>query len=229
MAKRELEEINAGSMADIAFLLLIFFLVTTTMDQEQGIVRNLPQKAPESQDKPPVVKERNVFKVLVNFRNQLLVEDELSEMSKLKDQTLEFLTNPSNEDDLPQMTMLTELKCKEILLQLKSAAKPIKSEIDKWEKRLKAQQLYGDFRLLPDVAIISLQNDFGTSYETYVQVQNEMQAAFDDLRNDLSNRVLSKNYTDLDLNNPIEKEQLKLLKVVFPTRISETKPKNLKE
>ena len=65
MARRELEEINAGSMADIAFLLLIFFLVTTTMDKDNGIMRQLPPPTPPDFNPPPV-KERNVFKVLVS-------------------------------------------------------------------------------------------------------------------------------------------------------------------
>jgi len=64
MARRESPEINAGSMADIAFLLLIFFLVTTTMDVDAGISRKLPEKQPDNIDKP-IVKERNVFEVII--------------------------------------------------------------------------------------------------------------------------------------------------------------------
>ncbi|HKL40128.1 MAG TPA: biopolymer transporter ExbD, partial [Cryomorphaceae bacterium] len=84
MARRPLQEINAGSMADIAFLLLIFFLVTTTMDQDIGILRQLPPPVPEDLDTPPV-KKRNVYEVLVNSKNQLLVENERMDIRDLKE------------------------------------------------------------------------------------------------------------------------------------------------
>ncbi|MBN2681477.1 MAG: biopolymer transporter ExbD [Bacteroidales bacterium] len=73
MAKRELQEINAGSMADIAFLLLIFFLVTTTMDKDAGLMRLLPPPPTDVAD-PPKFKERDIFIVLINSNNKLLVE-----------------------------------------------------------------------------------------------------------------------------------------------------------
>ena len=70
--KRELQEINAGSMADIAFLLLVFFLVTTTMDTSWGLARRLPPPLLDNVEKPPPIKDRNVFVVLANANDQLL-------------------------------------------------------------------------------------------------------------------------------------------------------------
>ncbi|MFW5780954.1 MAG: ExbD/TolR family protein [Bacteroidota bacterium] len=103
MAKRKLQEINAGSMADIAFLLLIFFLVTTTMDTDVGISRLLPP-IPEDEDidTDVEVKERNVFVVLVNANDQLMVEGEPMDITQLKDATKEFLLNPNNDPNLPE-------------------------------------------------------------------------------------------------------------------------------
>lgn len=99
--RRELTEINAGSMADIAFLLLIFFLVTTTMDSDQGILRKLSPWVPEEQ-KPPEVRERNIFVVLVNRENQLLVEDQTMDIRHLREKTREFVLNPENKSNLPE-------------------------------------------------------------------------------------------------------------------------------
>ena len=79
MSRRALTEINAGSMADIAFLLLIFWLVTTTIDSDEGIQRQLPPIVPPVEN-PPVVKERNVYVVLVNGKDQLLVEGEIMDI-----------------------------------------------------------------------------------------------------------------------------------------------------
>ena len=93
MAKRALPEINAGSMADIAFLLLIFFLVTTTMDVDSGINRKLPPWDEEQLQDPPPIKKKNIFTVLVNSRNQLLVEDEYMELEDLREAAKRFLNN----------------------------------------------------------------------------------------------------------------------------------------
>lgn len=102
MAKRKIQEINAGSMADIAFLLLIFFLVSTTMDTDSGIVRKLPpMPEKEKQEDQVDVKERNIFVVLVNRNNQLLVEGELMDIKDLRSSAREFILNTYNDPDLP--------------------------------------------------------------------------------------------------------------------------------
>ena len=103
MAKRELQPINTGSMADIAFLLLIFFLVTTTMDVDTGLMRRLPpipdKDQEESDDR---IKERNVFVVNINKFNDLLVENEPLHLLSLRDRAKEFIANPEDRDDLPE-------------------------------------------------------------------------------------------------------------------------------
>ncbi len=99
MAKRELAAINAGTMADIAFLLLIFFLVATTMDIDTGMIRVL---SPPSDTPPPEIKERNVWVVLVNANDQLMVEGEQMPLSMLRRRTKEFLLNTQNKENLPE-------------------------------------------------------------------------------------------------------------------------------
>ncbi len=98
--KRQSQEINAGSMADIAFLLLIFFLVTTTMDVDTGITRKLPP--PVEDDTQMDIKERNIFEVLVNSADMLLVERREGNLATLKDETKEFFTNPTDDPELPE-------------------------------------------------------------------------------------------------------------------------------
>lgn len=92
MAKRSAPEVNAGSMADIAFLLLIFFLVTTTIETDRGISRKLPP-IPAENVVPPVIKQKNIFTVIVNRNNELLVEDQLMELKDLRKAAVEFLDN----------------------------------------------------------------------------------------------------------------------------------------
>ncbi len=91
MAKRKAPEVNAGSMADIAFLLLIFFLVTTTIETDSGLNRKLPPM--EDVVDPPIIKERNIFTVVVNKYNDLLVEEEPMELSELREAAIAFLDN----------------------------------------------------------------------------------------------------------------------------------------
>jgi biopolymer transport protein ExbD len=98
MAKRSAPEVNAGSMADIAFLLLIFFLVTTTIETDTGLNRKLPP-IDDEQTEPPIIKEKNIFTVLINGKNQLLVEDELMELKDLRKAALEFLDNGGGSGD----------------------------------------------------------------------------------------------------------------------------------
>ena len=91
MARRKAPEVNAGSMADIAFLLLIFFLVTTTIETDSGLNRKLPPM--EDVVDPPIIKERNIFTVVVNKFNQLLVEEKPLELTELRNEAAKFLDN----------------------------------------------------------------------------------------------------------------------------------------
>ncbi|PCE63190.1 ExbD/TolR family protein [Sediminicola luteus] len=85
-------EVNAGSMADIAFLLLIFFLVTTTIETDAGLDRMLPPDEPPT-DEPVILKQKNIFTVNINQNGQLLVEDELTDLKDLRAKAIAFLDN----------------------------------------------------------------------------------------------------------------------------------------
>jgi len=177
MSRRTLPEINAGSMADIAFLLLIFFLVTTTMDVDTGLVRKLPAM-PEEEDiiDDSQIKARNIYVVLVNAKDQLLVEEELMDISQLRDGAKAFLNNWGKNPDLSDS---------------------------------------------PQKAIISLQNDRGTSYEMYIQVQNELSAAYRELRDAEAQRKFGVYYAELE--GALKKEVRKM----YPEKISEAEPKKI--
>lgn len=190
--KKAPPEINASSMADIAFLLLVFFLVTTTMDTDLGLSRLLPPPLPDEIEEPPDIKQRNVFEVLVNSGDQLLVEGDVMQISELTDAAKEFIKNPNDDLDLP-------------------------------EKEMKTVDFFGNVEVSKQV--ISLQNDNGTSYNMYIQVQNELARAYNELRNELSMEKFGKTY-DYFLETG-DKDKVKAIRKIYPQRISEAEPKNV--
>ena len=105
--KRKVQEINAGSMADISFLLLIFFLVATTMNTDTGLMRMLPPMPPENQQQEEIkVKERNLFLVLISGSGNIMAgvpgKQEQIVLGQLKDMAKEFITNPMDDENLPE-------------------------------------------------------------------------------------------------------------------------------
>lgn len=200
MARRASPEVNAGSMADIAFLLLIFFLVTTTIETDRGISRKLPP-IPEDNVVPPVIKQKNIFTVIVNRDNELLVEDEVMELSELRQAAVDFLDNGAG---------VGEEACD----FCQGARDPASSDN-------------------PEKAIISLVNDRRTEYRTYISVQNELVAAYNELRDREARRLYGRSYLEMEsqYNDPnfrgdkeTLKEQLDVIKEMYPQKLSEAEP-----
>ena len=187
MAKKT-PEVPSASLADIAFMLLIFFLVTTTMDVDSGLERRLPPMPPEEQEETPPIKERNVFVVLVNSNNQLLVENEFTSISQLREKAKEFMSNPYDDPNLP-------------------------------EKTIKEVPFFGEVSITKGV--ISLRNDVGTQYGTYIAVQNELVGAINDLREETAKQKFGKSYEKLD------KDQRNAIQEIYPYKISEAEPKRV--
>ena len=193
-------EVSAGSMADIAFLLLIFFLVTTTIETDAGLDRMLPPWEPPTED-PPIIKQKNIFTVNINRNGQLLVEDEIIEITKLREKAMAFLDNGGAPSGTPDYCSY----CK--------GAKDASSSDN------------------PDKAIISLKNDRETEYSTYITVQNELVGAYNDLRNREAMRLFKKNFVDMEAEylNPETsdevkeelKEKVKRIQGLFPQKLSE--------
>ena len=190
MAKRATPEINASSMADIAFLLLIFFLVTTTMDVDTGIQRQLPP-IPENKDQKTDVEvnKRNIYLVLVNSRGNISVNQSWMDIDKLREDAKRFI-NCDRADDptLPEMEEIT----------VEGIKGPVKTS----------------------KGIISLQNDRGTTYGRYIEVQNELVAAYNEIRDEASRKYFNKPYDELN------DEQQEAIRKIYPQRISEAEPKN---
>jgi biopolymer transport protein ExbD len=99
---RNIPEIPTASMADIAFMLLIFFLVATTMDVDSGLSRTLPPMPEEDQQQDDRIRERNIFTVRVNAQDQLLVEGQPADVRYLREMAKEFIANPNDSPNLPE-------------------------------------------------------------------------------------------------------------------------------
>ena len=204
MARRETPEINAGSMADIAFLLLIFFLVTTTMDVDSGISKKLSEKPPKDYV-PPVIKERNIFEVNINRNNEMLVEGETMQLVDLKDAALKFIDNGGGKGKT--VDGVEGKDCD----YCKGDKNPASSDH-------------------PNKAIISVQSDRGTEYGMYIKVQNELLRAYTELRNRLALDTYKTSFDELekaykkDLDNEKLKEKVNYIKTSYPQIISDAEP-----
>ena len=188
--KRSMPGINSSSTADIAFMLLIFFLTTTSMDTDRGLARRLPNPPDPNvkQNDDIIVKERNVLQVRLNKDNQLMVGSEYLDIKQLRAKAKEFIANPNDDANLP-------------------------------EKHVKNIPLLGGDVMVPENHIISVTNDVGTSYQAYIDVQNELVAAYNELRNEAAKANFGKNYAECD------EDQKKAIRDFIPQKISEAEPK----
>lgn len=181
--------LNTSSTADISFMLLIFFLVTTSMDTDMGLARRLPPPPEKDQEEAELdVKERNVLNVRLNAAGNLMVNSDFIDIKQLRARAKEFIKNENNLSSLP-------------------------------EKHLKNIELLGP-RAVTDKHVISVQTDRGTSYNIYFQVQNELVAAYNELRDELGKAEFGKPYAALT------DEQQVAIRTYYPQKISEAEPKN---
>ena len=195
--KRKVPEVNSSSQADIAFSLLIFFLVATTMNVDTGLARMLPPKPPQDQKQEDVkVKERNMLLVLVNGAGQIMAgapgKQTLVDFRQLKDMTKEFVLNPMDDENLP-------------------------------EKKEKEIDLPGGGKWVYPVSegVVSLQTTRDTGYQIYIMVQNELTRAFNEIRDEVSMKQFNKKFADLT------DEENKALTTAVPLKISEAEPRQV--
>ena len=197
--KRKVQEINAGSMADISFLLLIFFLVATTMNTDTGLMRMLPPMPPENQQQEEIkVKERNLFLVLISGSGNIMAgvpgKQEQIVLGQLKDMAKEFITNPMDDENLPEK---------------------VDREIDmadgsKWTYPVSE-------------GVVSLQTTRDTGYQAYIMVQNELTRAFNEVRDDVAQRKFGAKFSELN------EDQRNAVSKAVPLKISEAEPRNIKK
>ena len=189
--KRKVPDINSSSTADIAFLLLIFFLITTSMDTDRGLARLLPPPPEEQQETTDKIKERNVLQVYLNKDDALMCGNDYISVDQLRDKAKEFIANVNNAENMP-------------------------------EKTQENVEFFGTY-MVNNKHVISLQNDRGSSYQAYISVQNELVAAYNELRDELAQEKFGVTYAELS------DAQQKAVREIYPQRISEAEPKKYGE
>lgn len=203
MARRATPEVNAGSMADIAFLLLIFFLVTTTIEKDKGIARQLP---PKQEDIPEdvIIKDKNLFIVNVNKDDQLLVEEELMELKDLRQAAIDFIDNGG----APSGTAEYCDYCKG-LRSAESSDNPEKAVISVQNDRLTSYKMY-----------IAVQNELVAAYNTLRD--RESQRLYGWKFTEVKKAIDEGNF-----NGNIEstEEKLQNIQKMIPLKLSEAEPK----
>ena len=191
--KKNIPEINASSQADIAFTVLIFFLVVSTMDIDTGIVRVLPPMAdPNVKQEDIKVKERNLLLVFVAGSGNIMAGGKVISLDALKDKAKEFILNPLDDKDLPEK--------KDTAIEMPDGSK--------WTYPVSE-------------GVISLQNTRDTSYQRYIQVQNELTRAFNEVRDEVSMAKFGKKFADLG------DAESKVITKAIPMKISEAEPRKM--
>ena len=195
--KRKAPGINSSSSADLAFTLLIFFLVVTSMDTDEGLTRLLPRWTEEQTNQD--IKKRNILNVLVNANNDLMIGDDFGKVEDLCEKAKNFIKAEGDfaGDRGPEYIQANPEKYPELV------------------------QYFGADTKTPKNHVISLQSDYGTSYEMYIKVQNELVAAYNQLREELSQQKFGKPYDEEELS----KEQMQAIKDYYPMNISEANAK----
>ena len=204
--KRKVPGINASSTADISFILLIFFLVVTSMNSSTGLNVRLPEP-PEDEDlqNPPKIKKRNSLIVLVNMDNDIMItqgerKPYLIELSELRQLVKDFISNNENRADYP------EKHAEDVVFEEGGTEHVLPS---------------GRQQNITSKHVISLQTDRGTNYKTYFEVSNELYAAYDELRDELARKEYGKSYDKL------EETQQMLCRLYYKTMISEAEPRSI--
>ena len=185
--KRKVPGYNAASTADIAFMLLLFFLLTTTMDTDEGLPRRLPAPPDPNQKTEVDVNTRNVLSVMVSSDNRIMCAGEEVNLPRLREKAIEFIENPTNSENLPE--------------------------------KLPVDIPFFGSQMITEKHVISLQCDRGTKYQTYIDVQNELAAAYSDLREAASRKQFGKEFKALS------DEQREAVVKLYPQKISEAEPK----
>ena len=251
MAKREIPEINAGSMADIAFLLLIFFLVTTTMDKDQAYVRSIPKKVEVQKEKPDPIEKRNICAIMANSQNQLMVRGEMmANPDDISERVVEFYrSNERRNDPTNNFPMYSRISMTEIQAALDAAEKEAEeientpgampeiidfkwAQYDEWNNKMKALKLYGKAEL-PEIhsqAHIRIEVQQATEYGLFAKIQSELEEAIYELRDDASKDVFGESYGTITRRYSMDKEasdkeKIDLLKILYPDKFIEVTPK----
>ena len=201
-------EVNSGSMADIAFLLLIFFLVTTTIANDKGIAMLLPPKPDPNEPPPEVTKnDRNIFKILANSQDRLLVEDEpLEDVSEIKDMVKEFVLNFGNPDE-------------DDVRIYNSLPNTMKSVVNSAGKRPDSSDGPGE-------AVVSFKADRGTSYELYIQVLDQLNGAYNEIYAERAGISVDE-WRIIDRKDPEQKKLYDMARDGIPRAISIAEPNKI--
>lgn len=199
---RKLPEINSSSMADIAFLLLVFFLVTTTIATDKGLTLTLPPKPDPNEPPPDITKnQRNIFKILVNSSDRILVEDEpLTDVTKLRFMVKEFVMNFGKIDEEAQI----------LYNSLPQSLRALSLKNEKSSDN-------------PKEAVVSLKADRGTSYEVYIAIIDELQGAYYEIYGERIG-ITADDFRSLDRKKPDELEKYKLARQGIGMNISIAEP-----
>ncbi len=245
MASREIPEINAGSMADIAFLLLVFWLVATTMDRDMGLRLTLPQELPPCEDCPEV-RDRNVLKISVNGNDQIAIEDKLSNKEDVTQWVEDFYL--SNKDNMPERHLVSAATIRDTMAALDALIRQWEQEADlnlqvqmvdkytkikeEWEDKKECfEQINEKFDCISKRAVIRYESNNGTTFEVYFNVLDQIKGVLKRLRNEKSLEKFGMTYDEMEKLEENGDESLRpkirAIRTLYPLRLLEPDARNV--
>lgn len=239
MANRNIPEINAGSMADIAFLLLIFWLVTTTMDRDLGLRARLPVKIDVPDGfVPPPIRDRNVLEIYLNANDEVMIEDKRQELTDVTLFVQDFYLKDG--DDMPERIEITSTFVRDTLASLRARSAEeetqaesllelfhlarLKKSIEDWEGYSQSHQLLGDFMALKKTAVIRFESNNGSSYDAYYSILDQINHVLQVERNQLALEKFGMKYEQMERmqeHDPSLRSKIRAIRHRFPLKLLE--------
>lgn len=218
--------IDASSIADIAFILLAFIMIATTLKPEEGIPARLPEK---STAPPTAVVDENVLEIFINKNEEIKIEEEYNQsLEDVKIMTKLFMTEQSKTAKYKRFDFVTKASCNQKIAELTQKQNQgmfySSDDIDYWKTKLETVKLIGEYKTLNKASAITIKYNKSVSYGKYLEIRDYILRGINELRNELANEKFGVSYSDLEsIRMAVKtKEEIKMqkaIKEVYPTRI----------
>jgi len=225
--------IDASSIADIAFILLAFIMIATTLKREEGIPAKLPEKSPLT---PVVTVQERILEIYINKNEEIGIESSFGRsLNDVKEETKHFMTTDSENLDFSRFVTISEKLCLSKINSFQELQKQgafySDNDINTWKRKLETVKLLGQYQTLSKNSYITIGDDQETSYGAYLSIRDYILRGISELRNELGVEKFGITYDELKskriaVKTKEEISQQIALEQVYPSKIVKLKAKD---